>query len=137
MRIVLLIHAAVTAYMVGLIWFVQVVHYPLFGRIDEKCFTACQHFHLGRVTWVVGPPMLVEAFSAFGLLWADPSSWFLKLGAMLLILIWWSTWFLQVPKHNVLAAGYDSAALRHLVTWNWVRTVAWTLRAVVAFGLLL
>ncbi|MFY0528690.1 hypothetical protein ACN28I_37835 [Archangium gephyra] len=31
--LVLLAHAAATLFMVGLIWFVQVVHYPLFSRV--------------------------------------------------------------------------------------------------------
>ncbi len=31
--LILLIHAAATWYLVGLIWFVQVVHYPLFGKV--------------------------------------------------------------------------------------------------------
>ena len=137
MRLLLLVHAAATLYMVGLIWFVQVVHYPLFAHIGDKSFTACQQFHLNRVSWVVGPPMLVEAASAGLLLWLAPNSGLLRLGALLLTLIWCSTWFLQVPRHNILAAGFDAAAHRHLVNRNWVRTAAWTARAVVACGLLL
>ena len=33
--LLLLLHAAATLFMTGLIWFVQVVHYPLFARVGE------------------------------------------------------------------------------------------------------
>lgn len=32
----LLVHAAVTLYMTGVIWFVQVVHYPLFSCVGRR-----------------------------------------------------------------------------------------------------
>ena len=50
------------------------------------------------------------------------------MGAGLLAIIWFSTAFVQVPQHNILAAGFDNAAYRTLVTSNWIRTVARSLR---------
>ncbi len=131
MKILLLIHLAATFYMIGLIWFVQVVHYPLFAHVGRDTFVDCQAFHLGHVTWVVGPGMLIEAATAALLVYLNPSSVLLKLGAGLLAVIWVSTWWLQVPKHNVLASGYDPAAHRYLVASNWIRTFAWTARGIV------
>ena len=34
--LILLIHTAATWYLVGLVWFVQVVHYPLFSRVGGR-----------------------------------------------------------------------------------------------------
>lgn len=48
------------------------------------------------------------------------------LGLALLTVLWLSTAFLQVPRHNALATGFDSLQHRGLVLGNWVRTVAWT-----------
>ena len=36
----LLLQAAATLAMVGLIWFIQVVHYPLFGQVGRDKFPA-------------------------------------------------------------------------------------------------
>ena len=43
---------------------------------------------------------------------------------------------LQVPQHRILEGGFDPAAHRFLVSSNWVRTIAWTARGVVALFLL-
>ncbi len=41
-------HLVATAAMVGLIWFVQVVHYPLFAAVGSGGFAEC----LVRTNWV-------------------------------------------------------------------------------------
>ncbi len=38
MELLLLGHVGATLFMVGLIWFVQVVHYPLFGHVGGEGF---------------------------------------------------------------------------------------------------
>ena len=42
-----------------------------------------------------------------------------------------------MPMHGHLLAGEDAKAHRRLVGTNWVRTVLWTLRALLAARLLL
>ncbi|MBL0160570.1 MAG: hypothetical protein IPP47_26325 [Bryobacterales bacterium] len=124
-------HAGATLFMVGLIWFVQVVHYPLFGIVGADGFAGYERAHTGLTTIVVGPPMLVELGSAVLILLWRPVSWPLWaawLGLALLAVIWASTLFLQVPRHGDLSAGFAPDAHRALVATNWIRTVAWTLR---------
>ena len=67
----LLCHAGATFYMVGLIWFVQRVHYPLLAGVGPQQFPGYERAHVDRTFSVVGPPMLLEAFTGIGLL-ADP-----------------------------------------------------------------
>ena len=135
----LLIHAAATWAMTGLIWFVQIVHYPLFELASERRFPLFAAENQRRTSLVVVPVMLTEAATALGLLLAPPVgigrglAW---LGALLLALIWISTAFLQVPLHRRLRAGRDSSAVRRLVSSNWLRTVAWSGRAWLALALL-
>jgi hypothetical protein len=128
--ILALVHLASTLFMTGLIWFVQVVHYPLLGVVGEEGFTRCQSFHLDRTSFVVGPPMLAELFSGLLLYWITDRDRLLLASLALLGVIWFSTAFLQVPRHSILAQGYDSAAHEFLVRSNWIRTIAWSLRAV-------
>jgi hypothetical protein len=126
-----LVHAAATWYMVGLIWFVQLVHYPLFGGVGAAGFPAYAAAHQRRTTWVVGPPMLAELASGGWLALKPPAGVgrgpFVA-GLALLAAIWLSTALVQVPRHTVLGVGYDAGAHRTLVTTNWVRTAAWSAR---------
>ena len=135
MKSVLIAHTLSTLFMVGLIWFVQVVHYPLFSRVGTATFPAYAALHIRWTTWVVAPPMLVELLTGVLLLALRPpevASWLLWAGLFLLVVIWSSTWLLQVPQHANLAEGFNLAAYHRLVRSNWIRTVAWSLRGALA-----
>ena len=54
------INIASTWFMVGLIWFVQIVHYPLFGYVGSKEFETFHEHHKILITPVVGFVMIVE-----------------------------------------------------------------------------
>ena len=131
----LLIHAAATWFLVGLIWTIQLVHYPLFARVGADGFTVYEREHARRITWIVAPAMALEAVTAVLLLLAPvPVSGMAEgrlvlLGAVgLLAVVWVSTALIQVPCHGRLSRGFDPDAHRRLVQSNWVRTVAWTAR---------
>lgn len=132
-----LTHAFATIAMTGVIWFVQVVHYPLFAAVGAEQFLAFEARHVRRTTWVVAPLMLVELATTAALALAPatrgPLTWS---GIALLAVAWLSTAFLQVPLHRRLERGFDPDAARRLVATNWIRTVAWTARTAVALALL-
>jgi len=136
--LVLLLNAVSTWFMVGLIWFVQVVHYPLFNRVQGEHHEEYHRKHQSRTTLVVGPPMLVEAFTSVLLVWYQPVSNtpLVLLGVALLFVIWVSTALLQVPCHGELAKRFDQKAYRQLVLTNWVRTLAWSMRGALVVYLL-
>jgi hypothetical protein len=131
----LLVHAAATVALAGLVWFVQVVHYPLFARVGRDAFVRYEAEHVRRTTWVVAPLMLVEAGTALLLLALDPSALTLA-GVALLAVVWASTARVQVPLHRRLELGFAADVHRRLVRSNAVRTAAWTGRAAVALALL-
>ncbi len=134
---VLNIHAFATLAMVGLIWFVQVVHYPLFARVGPDAYTAYQSAHMSRTSLVVGPLMLAEAAAAVLILLGGWTTRPLAIaGLILLAIAWLSTFFLQVPRHATLERGFDPRAAASLVSTNWIRTVAWTARGVLALLML-
>lgn len=132
---VLLTHAAATWFMVGLIWFVQVVHYPLFDGVGEQGWAEYGRRHQRLTTLVVGPVMLVELVTSLLLLAMRPGELTIA-GAVLLGLVWASTFFVQVPLHGRLERGHDPDIVRRLVATNWARTVLWTARGVLALWLL-
>ena len=136
---VLWVHFGVTAYMVGVIAVIQAVHYPMFAWVDRDKYAEFQQRHMSGITWVVGPPMIVEAMLTVGLVLMDSpgvSRELALMGLVLLGVVWGSTVFQQVPAHNRLMHGFDEDAHRSLVKSNWVRTVAWAGRLGVAWAML-
>lgn len=132
MHWILLVNTFATLYMTGLIWFVQIVHYPLFAKVGEAQFPGYSRAHQTLTTLVVGPPMLLEALTAGLLVVARPAqipAWMVWTGLLLVIIIWASTAALQVPAHGKLVAGFDASTGAFLVSSNWIRTVGWTARA--------
>lgn len=125
--------------MTGIIWFVQVVHYPLMERAGREGFARLAAEHQRRTGWVVAGPMAVEGATAVWLL-ADPPAGVGRAAAAagvgLVAVLWTSTALLQVPRHRELLRGFDPVSHRHLVAGNWVRTVAWTARAALVLGML-
>ena len=66
----------------------------------------------------------------------DPVHWGAIIGLALVTLIWLSTALLQVPCHEDLSNGFDTEIHRRLVATNWIRTVAWSLRSLLATWIL-
>jgi uncharacterized membrane protein len=132
MKLLLLIHVFSTVFMVGLIWFVQVVHYPLFANVGNEQFKTYEELHQRLTTWVVGPAMLIELATAVMLLKYLPedSQTLAWIGVGLVAVLWLSTALLSVPAHNSLTVEYSTAAYQKLVSTNWIRTVAWTVRGI-------
>ncbi|MEM6853128.1 MAG: hypothetical protein AAF593_01840 [Planctomycetota bacterium] len=133
----LLANVAATLYMVGLIWMVQIVHYPLFDGVGVAEFAAYEARHTRGMTGIVLPPMLVELVTAIGLVvllsqgTSQPAVlpvWMAWTGLGLVLFLWAVTFVVSVPQHAKLAEGFDPRAYRLLVDTNWLRTAAWTLR---------
>ena len=137
--ILLVVHLATTGAMAGLIWFVQLVHYPLFGQVGRDGFVSYEAAHQRRTSWVVGPLMAVEGVAALvvAATLRDDVGLVLVLGGLVLLaFIHSSTVFVQVPAHRALSDGYDDAVGDRLVRSNWIRTAGWSLRSIVAAAMI-
>jgi hypothetical protein len=107
------------------------MHYPLVAQVGKEGFAAYEAAHSNLITPIVGPPMLVELATASLLLFfRSPAIGLAEtiVGLMLVVVIWLSTMFLQVPQHGILSAGFNETAHQFLVNSNWLRTVAWSMR---------
>lgn len=128
----LVLHAAVTLFMTGLVWFVQIVHYPLLHRVGSSGFGSYETEHTRRTSPIVAPVMLFELGSGIWLALGGAvgvSSSLLLANVVLLAAIWGSTFVLQAPTHRKLARRFSAASVDHLISTNWIRTASWSLRA--------
>ena len=134
---IFLINLTATAVMTGVIWTIQIVHYPFFHCVDKQDFSAHMDEHRKKISFIVIPVMLAELITAIGLIFVESefTGEFIT-GIILLALIWISTAFIQVPSHSRLADGYISTEVDRLVTYNWIRTILWTVRLVIMLTVL-
>jgi hypothetical protein len=134
--VLLLVHAFATTALAGLIWTIQVVHYPLFSEVGTAEFAKFHHDHSFRITLIVGPLMAIEGVATLWLLARRPAGVPLLLtwaSAVILAVVHLGTVALSVPAHNRLSRGFTTSAYERLVNTNWVRTFGWSARAVLAF----
>jgi hypothetical protein len=130
LKCLLLLNFALAVYLTGLIWTVQLVHYPGFAFVAPERFAAFHQLHSTRISYVVLVPMVLELGLA---VWLAGQGGVLGAAVWwelaLVLLIWAATLLVSVPFHNRLAHGYDHVAIDGLVRTNWIRTLAWTTRS--------
>ena len=135
----LLLHAAATLILVGLIWTIQLVHYPLMAYADRASFADFHERHAQRMAWLVAPLMPTELVLSIWIARAPPpgvSPALAWTGLALVLVTWIATAMTSIPAHRTLARGFEGSAHRYLVRTNWIRTLAWTARGAIAIAML-
>ena len=123
-----LLHFASCSFMTGVIWVVQWILYPAFMQISPPEFQAFHRNHSQKITFIVGPVMVIELLSAGALVYFSKGSVFFIFNLLSLILIWLCTFFLSIPLHAELERGQDLQKIIQLVKTNWLRTLFWSFR---------
>ena len=132
------VHAAATMAMVGLIWTVQVVHYPLFESVGAEAYPNYQSRHIDRIGAVLVVPWGLEGLSIVALLVLARERTMRVLavaGAALMGLILLVTMIWAAPVHGELLDGFDPEQHDTLMASNLVRTLLWTARGGVAMAM--
>ena len=142
MRPLFIAHMAASLFMVGLIWTIHVVHYPLFAHVGESTYIEFQAEHVDRIGKLLLLPWLTEGVTLLGILLLAffgtrrdlrlPA--FLNGLGMAIALIISGVW--SAPAHGELADGFDAEIHNRLMNANLVRTLAWTLCGICAVWLL-
>ncbi len=125
-----LFNIAVSWGLLVLIWLVQVIIYPGLFRISSKEFVKYHSWYTIRITAIVLPLMICEVIITAGWLILDKVTIFSAIAAFFVVFVWLSTFMLQVPIHKQLQSGKDKTLIRRLVKTNWIRTFAWSMKAV-------
>ena len=112
----------------GVIWTIQIVHYPSFHYIDKLSFTNFHNFHERRISIIVMTLMLIELITSIALYIHNMWSIIFALNLLIVGLIWCSTFFVQVPIHSILSEKKDKNLIEKLVNTNWIRTFLWSIR---------
>lgn len=117
--------------MFSVIWMVQLIVYPSFLEIDAERWQNFHHRHCRRMGFIVGPLMCCELFGAITVLSMMPSDGFYIALLTTSILTWLITAVLFAPLHRKLENVYNVSLIRSLIKQNWVRTVLWSMAAII------
>ena len=125
--------------MFGAIWIVQLVHYPLMRFASGPHFARFESEHRMRISFVVGPLMAVEGVCVLAFFFASPPGlpgWLPWAGAGAEAIAVGATVLVSAPLHERLNAQFDPALLDRLIATNWIRTLAWSVRAGLSIAIL-
>ncbi|NRB75987.1 MAG: DUF1772 domain-containing protein [Verrucomicrobiales bacterium] len=128
-----------SAAMAGVIAAVQLIIYPSFLDIPGDPFAVYHQWYSQRITWIVGPLMVVELGTALLSLVVFPAGrwrWLGGIGFGIVIALWAVTGLVQVPQHSQLAGGYDAEVIEALVRGNWIRFWLWQGKLAISIVLL-
>lgn len=114
--------------MTGLIWVIQILHYPAFYYVGQNQFAEFHSLHTKKIAFIVLPVMLLELVTALFLAVQNFSSILLWSNLFCLLLIWLSTFLVSVPLHHSLSIAMNVQAITRLIKTNWTRTFLWSLR---------
>jgi hypothetical protein len=137
--VVLLAQVVSTALLTGIIWTVQLVHYPLMAHVGPGEHVAYARAHAPRMAGVVMLPWTVQGVSIGWLLITRPEVIPMvalvgaAIAAAMTVLV---TIVASVPAHDRLRVAPDDLALRRLVRTNWLRTCAWSIHLALAVWML-
>lgn len=139
-QLALLFWTALVFWVLGQIWFVQIVIYPLFAQVGETEYAAYHRFYSRRIPL----PVIIPGFASFLLpvaLWfAGPSvpHWMTagNIGTGVVGLL--VTVLREIPRHARLETdGKNAAIIAELVRFNWPRTLSISAQSVIALLMLM
>ncbi len=132
--IAFIITLALTLYMSGMIWSMQILEYPLFALVSPKEFPAYHRRHNRGLPFLVILPSIAAFASAVVVIFTRPARlplWASIVVAVLDLFIIIATVVREAPLHTQLdREGYSATLIRQLVQGNWIRTVLWTVNAI-------
>jgi len=138
-ELILILHIIFASFMAGILWYVQIVAYPLYKKVPGERFVAYELTRTRHTMGLVAPVMIFEMLTSITLvimrkkiLW----EWLPWVGLGILLIGWGSTLFSQVPTHLRLRRGWNLKLIHKLIRTNWLRTMTWSVRALVAALLL-
>jgi hypothetical protein len=135
-KLFLLLWTALVFWVVGHIWIVQIVVYPLFAQVGAADYTRYHRFYLRRIRL----PVIIPGFASFlmpaALALYGPAvpAWMsvanIAAGGVGLMV----TVLLEIPRHFRLeSGGKNDALIAELIRYNWLRTLSMSAQAVITF----
>ena len=144
-KLLLLLNLALSFYLVGAIWAVEIDIFRSWKLIDPRDFRTVQSVHWRKLPYWVFAPLALALLGSISLVWSHPKMsppWAVwgnlgaQVAAHLLTAFFWGPWQAQLSKD---ALGPASPYLLKILATHWIRTLlinayafillAWTIRS--------
>jgi hypothetical protein len=138
-QLLLVLWSVLAFWVLGQIWFCQIVVYPLFARVGSPEYIGYHRFYSRRIPLVVIIPgflsfLLPIPLALFG---PDVPTWMSAANITTGICGLFITVFLAIPRHFLLERnGKNERTIAELVRVNWPRTASITAQAAVTVMML-
>jgi hypothetical protein len=128
--------------MVGIVWFQQIVYFPLFRYLGRGVDPNYFGHQRDRMTMLTFPIMTLEFLTAATIFITAAFSGeagratykIYGLAFFVLLGLHMVTFQMIRPMISKLSMEVDEQICRRLVRWNWTRTMGWTVRAILLFS---
>ena len=103
MSFIFLLNLVLSLFAVGLIWTIQLVHYPSMKYVPEDRFSEYHNFHSIRISFLAMPLIFTEMVTSIMLFYHNFSNTFHFVffsNLIMVVLIWCSTFLIQVQLNN-------------------------------------
>ena len=137
-RVAVAAHAAAVIFLVGMIWTVHLIHYPLFAEVGPAEYVSFQAEHVRRIGALLLAPWVAEGVTTAALLLLARSRrecvivLAISATAAGVLLI---SGLASAPAHADLADGFDPDVHGRLMDWNLLRALLWTANGVLSAAL--
>ena len=131
----LLYNVVFNSILVGIILITQFITYPLFQFINSD-FKTYHRAYTKRMGYVVGPLMVLELLIVIKITIHHYSNVIIILIGVLTLIIWLSTFFIQVPVHNNISKEKPKNQILFLKRSNYIRTLCWLLKLILSIQIL-
>lgn len=130
------IEIIVNSILVGVILVTQFVSYPLFLKVKAIDFKLYHNSYRKSISYVVIPLMVLELFINFYNIYHRSSNYPLYFSAtFILLFIWFSTIFIQLPLHSNVNLQYNKLFIKQLIKSNWIRSGLWVAKLLVLINI--
>ena len=131
MENLILFNFFISSFMFGLILTTQIVSYPMFLKAEEN-FSVYHMSYVDKISTIAAPLMIIELFLSL-LFIILLQSYFAISIFLIMILIFLSTFFIQVPIHEKLKNNYNIYLCNKLINTNWIRVFLWLSKCIISF----
>jgi hypothetical protein len=144
-RLLLLLNLALSFYLIGTIWAMEIDIFRSWKLVDPKQFHTIQSVHSRKLSYWIFAPLGIGPVGSFALIWHHPDispGWAIwgnlgcQLASHLLTAILWGQWQAKLSKDD---RGSASPYLAKILATHWIRTMlinsyglillAWAIRA--------
>ncbi len=121
--------------MVGVSLITHFITYPSFRLINPSIFSDFHKSYTNKMLFIVAPVMVLELISTLLLVILDNSDKKVSIFLLIvLIFIWFLTFFSIVPIHSKLTESYSKDLNQKLIKYNGLRTILWIVKFILFIG---